>query len=174
MIHVILYWMGTQAAENWILAANLVAVGVYVWYTRAIKKASNAQSEGLSKPVITLRAISEPITTSSHFKGILDRKVHAHLEPNSSGDIELINIGNGPAMEVVCEIPEALSSRKPLCRVAPYLFPKESLPLLGEQEVGDVIVCSYRSISGNKYKAEFELGAQDEKLVIKKFRVRKG
>lgn len=74
--------MGTQAAQNWLLLANLVAIGVYVWLTRGIKRASLEQSEGLSKPAVT-----------------------ASFERNELGapgrgpsKLSLINVGNGPAL----------------------------------------------------------------------------
>jgi len=37
-------WMGTQAAQNWLLLANLLALGIYVWLTHGIKQASNEQT----------------------------------------------------------------------------------------------------------------------------------
>jgi hypothetical protein len=37
--------MGTQAAQNWVLLANLVAVGVYVCFTRRIYHASDRQAK---------------------------------------------------------------------------------------------------------------------------------
>lgn len=45
LIHVILYWMGTQSAENWILFFTLIAVVVYAWFTKRQIAATN----GLAK-----------------------------------------------------------------------------------------------------------------------------
>ena len=38
-------WMGTQAAQNWILMLNLIAVGIYVCFTRKIYQASDKQAK---------------------------------------------------------------------------------------------------------------------------------
>jgi hypothetical protein len=37
-------WMGTQAAQNWLLMANLLAVCIYVCFTRRIYHASDKQA----------------------------------------------------------------------------------------------------------------------------------
>ena len=90
-------WMGTQAAQSWLLFANLVAVGIYVWFTRGIREASNKQSEGLSKPVVTVRCSVPTPDDMVIFSGLTSARI-------PGADLELVNIGNGPAIHLHCKL----------------------------------------------------------------------
>jgi hypothetical protein len=163
--------MSSMLAQNLILMANLaVALWAlaylikYVRATKGIEKAANAQSEGLSKPALVLRSISRSITQDDVLgKG---RRLSAHAEPNAEDQLELENIGNGPALSVHCVITKTGDSADPWRRFAPYIRAAERLPLpilVGNSMRGKQhkMMCSYSSLGGNKYEAVIELGGSD-------------
>jgi hypothetical protein len=149
--------MGTVLAQNMILLANFVAVLSYVLVTRKIMRASIEQSEGLSKPVLTVRCKGEGLNgTAAEISGY---------------DLEVINIGNGPAIRVNVKVnrrqllDQPINSQ-PSTRTypdisVPYLQPNRTilLPisrphLQTGSRFGNVtcsVACSYKSISDVEY-----------------------
>jgi len=152
-------------------AVSVLTLAVLIWYawlTRGIEKAANEQSVGLSKPAIALRAIPpRSPTIDENFVEILNRKMLTRAEPNSSGFLELVNIGNGPALSVHCEIRDVNAPQgRPWILPAAYVPAGGalSLPLLcgntikGKQHE---IVCSYDSLSRNAYKSVIKLNGDE-------------
>lgn len=155
--------MGTNVAQNIILLAGLavqiVAVIFLVRYVRAtkgIEKASNEQSEGLSKPVVTVRL--EPVHT--------DEAILAGLSCQMAGDqMELANIGTGPALKLSWRIKERGHSGPNREAVhegfVPYLPSghKIATPIMRGYLTGDdsfSVECTYRSISDAEYVSQTE------------------
>ncbi len=176
---VILRWMDTASATNWILLANLAAVGAYVWLTWGIKRASNEQSESLSKPILALRGA---VTIERNSPAVGLPETVARAVPDENGYYELINIGNGPAVHVACTIRSPnLPGDAPQSVSAPYLEAKEHLTLplstrmlsLGNPDAGyprRSIRCCYASLAENKYESIIELKGER----IESFRFRRG
>jgi hypothetical protein len=151
-------------------AVSLVTLAVLIWYaclTRGIEKAANAQSEGLSKPALTLRAIPRSLTTSENFTEIVNRKMLTRAEPNPKGCLELVNIGNGPALGVHFHIRDVNAPQgKPWIGTAAYIQPGGALPLplLSGNPITDKqhkIVCYYESLSGNIYESVIQLNGDE-------------
>lgn len=147
-------------------AVSILTLAVLIWYaclTRGIEKAANEQSEGLSKPSLALRAVPRSPTTSANFVEIVNRKMLTRAEPNAEGYLEMVNIGNGPALRVQFEIREGSpQSGDPWTGVGAYILAAEALPLplpsgnpiKGKQQR---ITCSYASLSGNRYESVIDL-----------------
>jgi hypothetical protein len=145
-------WFSSQACQNGIALLSLIvaAIGLrflvsYVRATRVIAKQSIEQSEATSRPAVVVKGGSSieaaPI---------------------------LVNIGNGPAIELKWSIPGHSKNG-----VVPYLQQGQSYSLgedvmarlravatyarMGddpvEEELKARIVCEYRSLSGTKYSS---------------------
>lgn len=163
----ILGWMGTTAATNWILSANLVAVGIYVVLTWGIKRASNEQIEALSKPALVLRAVPPRLTLNDNFTEILHRRVLMRAKANGDEYLELVNVGNGPALEVSCVITDRSSPDDKLWSVpAAYVEAGDPLPL--PLRKGNFITdkrykieCSYLSLARGRYESVIELNGEE-------------
>jgi hypothetical protein len=75
----------------------LLALAVYAWDTRKIKKASEEQAEAAQKPCLALvtdrRDFDETVLE-------IDGAVGGAVVAVTNGNVELQNIGNGPALKV--------------------------------------------------------------------------
>ena len=152
--------MGTTVAQNIILAGGLALQVVmlvflvkYVRATKGIEKASNEQSEGLSKPVVTVRLQSART----------DEAIVEGLSCEIAGDqIELTNIGTGPALKLRWRVQEKGEPHKlgPEGYV-PYLEPGKTVKtsllrgyITGMDEFS--LECSYASVSNAQYVSTAE------------------
>jgi hypothetical protein len=159
---------------SWMLDASfvvsLLTLSVLIWYaylTRGIERAANEQSEGLSKPALTLFAIPRSPTIDENFTEILKRRMLTRAEPNANGCLEMVNIGNGPALRVRFEIRDiGLPCGKPWIGGAAYIKAGGALPLplqggsfiKGKQHK---IVCYYDGLSGSHYEFVTELNGDE-------------
>ncbi|MGD0456850.1 MAG: hypothetical protein ABSC21_03795 [Terriglobia bacterium] len=140
----------TQASQDLVKVGNEQAQA-----SRELVKAANEQSEGLSKPVIFARSTARQ---------------------DSFLNIQLVNIGTGPAIEIggsVVEDPGS-SQGKRLCfqRPIPYLEAHQEYwtRVMGAApgQPKRTVECSYRSISGLKYVSMTQL---DDRNMVSDFRV---
>jgi hypothetical protein len=152
-------------------AISVLTLVVLFWYaclTCGIEKAAKEQSEGLSKPALALRAIPpRSPTIDENFVEILNRKMLTRAEPNSSGCLELVNIGNGPALGVHCEIRDVNAPQgRPWILPAAYvpaggafsLPPLSGNTIKGKQHK---IACYYDGLSGSKYESVIKLNGDE-------------
>jgi hypothetical protein len=123
----------------------------YVRSTEGIEKAANEQSEGLSKPVVTILANAMQ-SDKAFFEEMVAETTGQH--------VQLVNIGTGPAIKLKWSIDWTEKGNKGLKGdqqgFVPYLEAgktlETSLPrvfLTGQIECS--VRCSYRSISEAEY-----------------------
>lgn len=143
------------------LTISVVTLAILFWYallTRGIEKEAIKQTEGLSKPAVTIRCSIPPPSDEA----ILNGETKAHIP---GVYVELINIGNGPAMQLECMITHKRSEKMPPYThkvEIPYLDANQSfaIPLTRTGLTPNhhcFIDCSYASLSGNKHRAAIEL-----------------
>jgi hypothetical protein len=176
--------MGSPVVQNIVVLGGLVVqiatlcyLIKYVRATAGIQKAAvaqtqasqelvnaaNEQSEGLSKPALTLRATAHSPTIDENFTELVNRKMRMRAEPNADGCLVMINIGNGPALHVQYEIRDrAPQGGKPFTGAAAYVQAGMPMPLplkSGNFIKGkhQKITCLYASLSGNRYESVIEL-----------------
>jgi hypothetical protein len=143
----------TRAGQDLVRAANDQAE-----VTRELVEAADEQSEGLSKPVVTVRC-SVPIPDDMVL-------LSGHTTARVRGaDLELVNIGNGPAIRVHCDLVHQRPAPAPAsCHMVevPYLEAHERIPIpwprtaLAENDTCD-IQCSYDSLSGRAHLSKIEM-----------------
>jgi hypothetical protein len=135
--------------------------------SRELVNAANEQSEGLSKGALTLQATPRSPTIDENFTEILNRKMLTRAEPNAEDCLVMINIGNGPALRVQCEIRDTgPQGSKPWIIEAAYVQAGEQMPLplqIGNSIKGKhhKITCLYASLSGNRYESAIELNGEE-------------
>ena len=165
--------MNSLAAQSWIqlltllvLAGNLIAFLSYLRATNRIKDASIEQSEGLSKPVVTLkRQVSAPTDMDLMQEVLLS---------NIASPIELVNIGSGPALSVKWEIVRD-PSKAPIAGFASYIEPGKAVATFlqghvafsGSHPMAMRVKCTYKSLSDAEYISITEV----EDMRIKTFAV---
>jgi hypothetical protein len=155
--------MNWTAAQTFVLLLTLLVLLWYAGETHGIERASLVQSEGLSKPVLTVRCNG---STPAEVQGC---------------ELEIINIGNGPAIELSIKTerrrnPSQQSSGQPfidrLDETFPYLEAKGTIPLRSIPRyrldngipLGNVtcsVVCSYKSISSVEYSSTIMLDGRN-------------
>ena len=155
--HALNCWMGTRAAQNWLLLANLVAVSVYVCLTRKIKNAAIEQTEGLSRPVVT---------------AAFERNVPSVRGPSK---LRLRNVGNGPALAVSWKLlDDPRQHSEAPCGEFAYIeahgaeeraFDYSSSPMKY------VVECLFEGASGSKYRSRTELSANGSPMTFLQTRI---
>lgn len=163
--------MNCLAVQNWIpcltflvLVANVILFLKYLRATNKIKDASIDQSEGLSKPVITLRRQdSAPTDLEIMDEGLLTK---------IASPIELVNIGNGPALNIKWEILRDPSNAL-INGFASYIEPGKSVATHLQRHVAFradhpmtmQVKCTYHSLS----RAEYVSMTDVEDMKVKTF-----
>lgn len=152
--------MDCVSAQNVILllqflvsVVTLVFLIKYVRATVGIEKAANEQSEGLSKPAVTVYCRVPNPTVEAVLKGISFGEI---VGP----DLEMVNIGNGPALQLHWSLTWKSQRQNGLGGsqngFVPFLSPGDkfattiSRNLLGQDNLCSVR-CSYRGLSGAEY-----------------------
>lgn len=157
-------------------AVSVLALAVLIWYaylTRGIEKAANAQSEGLSKPVIVV--VSSP-DIPNKVEAILGGGLFSEI-----GDrVLLLNIGTGPALWVKWSATgqhgTGESRESSLAGFVPYLRPNEIVDTEHSRAyvsgLNNLIVeCKYESLSRTCYTSRTTIGDQDSKEHADRFKI---
>ena len=143
----------TKASQDLVRAAKGQAE-----MSRELVEASDDQSEGLSKPVITIRG-SVPVPDEMV---LLRGQTSARAV---GANLELVNIGNGPAIRVHCDLVHRRPAPAPASRhmvEVPYIEAHESIPVpwprtsLAADDTC-AIECSYDSLSGRAHLSKIEM-----------------
>ncbi len=149
--------MGDKALiwQDVLLALNLVGFFFYLLYTRHIALSANAQTEGLSRPVVMLSGFLDKRQEGDPFPDPtpLDQPFMTVL----SGAIQLTNVGNGPALSVKWKL---MLKEKLVCSaVVPYIQAghKENTGVLSSAHEEFDFVVEYSSVSGKAYRTTTHL-----------------
>jgi len=157
--------MGTVGESSWMLYASfvisvitLIVLIYYAWLTSRIARASNIQSEGLSRPVMTVRTRAYDLDWRIvQAMGVVAAEV--------DNDLALINIGNGPALSLRWTVSSRFGDRLPASSSGsvPYLRPGEVLQAVARDlhslpHARTEVVCDYLGVSGVWYRARIQLG----------------
>lgn len=156
-------WNAVEAVGVW--AAAGAAVFNVLYFIRFLKL-TRAQVEALSKPVILMAATR---TLPADDVDWLDEVIPTELELEE-GDPRLINVGNGPALNLNWSyerIPDRVIRGK-----CAYLEPGKKFAFQFRVEIGGGkkgVKCEYESVAGAKYRSTTTL--DDHKIVESKIEV---
>ena len=143
-----------------------VGLGVYAWDTRKLRKSAQEQNEIMQKPCLV--PVTKRRGQASIEQDILKDRQYPNervLDPDVPGDVQLRNIGNGPAFNVRYEA-QLQKQNGCLTGALPYI-PKEGTEsiFLGasiSNARGNVkLKLSYESLSGRSYESEMSIKEWD-------------
>lgn len=157
------YWVSLA-----IQVSALIALIVYAWDTRRIKKASQEQAESAQKPCLVL------ITGSRDFdETVLETNgaVGGAIIAPRNGNVALENVGNGPALNVSYDFRPLDPSNIPRPHgYLPNIMVGKSFVLAVPRGILDTqdyeVVFQYSSMSGQRYESRIVI----TKKVVTAFR----